>query len=792
MWPLRKKNSDKTSRKPVSNKNGEKDSSKEKTLSRCLIFLVLAATISLLTSFGDIYQREFEYSEGDITDEKIIAPFDFHIYKTDKELTSEKEKAESKAPLSYRLNEEISEKRMAILQNFLANADSLSGEWASFLQQMDEDSSPEKGVSITPTPDSLRREYDPTHTDSDSLDIDIAQFSRSMLESFKQWNFGITESNFRYLLDPKIRRRLEYDLKSILDGYFTSGIIDTIPSRWAKTQTKPVTVFKGTDTIYTTVSNLMSLDRCRQSILNDARLAYPEKPEHAKIIYGISENLVYPNLLFDGADSESILKVRLAEISPHKGLIFKGEMIIDSHTRVTRNHLEILNSMVRIKRENELRGIRWTPIVRYLGQLLVVGLFVLFLGFYLNRFRPAIYADSSHLMLLSLILFFISVVAAISTKNESVSQYVIPVMFGTILTTLLFDVEFSLLFTMATTFIVTSIANFNFQLAAIFMIGGVSTSFSIRRIRKRQNFYRSTIVSFLAILGVLVGFAIIQETPLRIFITRAGYLALNAFFCTLLAIEILPWLERIFGLTTNLTLFEYADLNNPFLRRMGIEAPGTYHHSILVGNLAEAAAEAIGANSLLARVGAYYHDIGKIPKAEYFIENQQGYNKHEKLVPRMSSLIIASHVKEGIEMGRREKLPRVILDIIQQHHGTSTMAYFYQKALEAETHRSVTEEDYRYAGPKPQTREAAIVMLADCVEATSRAMKDPTPSKIKGMAKKIIQSKFLASELDESNLTLKELNKIAGSLTPILTGIFHQRIDYPEQKSEKPRTVKTR
>jgi putative nucleotidyltransferase with HDIG domain len=214
-----------------------------------------------------------------------------------------------------------------------------------------------------------------------------------------------------------------------------------------------------------------------------------------------------------------------------------------------------------------------------------------------------------------------------------------------------------------------------------------------------------------------------------------------------------------------------------------IQAPGTYHHSIIVGNMVEAAAEAIGANALLARVSTYYHDIGKIQKPLYFIENQMGYeNKHEKLAPSMSSLILIAHVKDGVEMALQQKLEPPIVDIISQHHGTGLISFFYQKALDLKggDASQVSMEDFRYPGPKPQTREAGLVLLADSIEAASRTLVDPTPARIQGLIQRIIQHAFSDGQLDECDLTLKDLSLISASFNKILNGIFHHRIEYPD------------
>jgi putative nucleotidyltransferase with HDIG domain len=253
-----------------------------------------------------------------------------------------------------------------------------------------------------------------------------------------------------------------------------------------------------------------------------------------------------------------------------------------------------------------------------------------------------------------------------------------------------------------------------------------------------------------------------------------------------IATGILPLVEMSFRFTTDIKLLELANLDQPLLRELMVQAPGTYHHSVIISNMVEATAKAVQANPLLAKVSAYYHDIGKMKKPLYFIENQMGgENKHEKLAPSMSGLILISHAKDGVELAKKHKLGREITDIIQQHHGTSLISFFYQKAKDLMVKKGgkstgLTEEDFRYPGPKPQTKEAGLVMLADMVEAASRSLIDPTPARIKGMAQKIINKAFSDGQLDECELTLKDLHEIAKSFNKTLSGIFHQRVEYPE------------
>jgi len=321
-------------------------------------------------------------------------------------------------------------------------------------------------------------------------------------------------------------------------------------------------------------------------------------------------------------------------------------------------------------------------------------------------------------------------------------------------------------------------------------IGGLVGAGSVRQVKNRMTLMWSglfvgginalAICAFLLIQGDFLNFT----TILYMFLGFGGGIASG-----LIVSAILPIFEAVFGYTTDIKLLELANLNHPALRELIMRAPGSYHHSMMVGSLCEAAAEAIGCNPLLARVGAYYHDIGKGKNPQYFAENQNlGQNPHDKLKPNMSALVIKAHVKDGVELARQHRLPEVIQDFIAQHHGTSLIAYFYHKAkqLEDPDIPEVDEKDYRYPGPKPQSRETAICLLADGVEAASRAMPDPTPARLKGLVQKMINKAFTDGQLDECELTLKDLNAIAEAFNRILAGIYHHRPEYPTDKKKEP------
>jgi len=357
----------------------------------------------------------------------------------------------------------------------------------------------------------------------------------------------------------------------------------------------------------------------------------------------------------------------------------------------------------------------------------------------------------------------------------------LPIPLGGILLTVLFNTRLafagSLILTILTGLMLAAPLPF-FMFTFVGSLVGISV---LAGRQERTAFFRSGGVIGLANAYSLFAFALVDANTATLGADVVGGMV-NGLIVAVLATGVLPLLEHPFGRTTTFTLLELSNLNEPILKHLVLAAPGTYHHSIMVGTLAESAAEAIGANALLCRVGAYYHDIGKTRHPTYFIENHaDAGNRHEKLAPSLSRAIVMSHVKEGIEIAQEYGLPDVLVDMIPQHHGTRLVSFFYKRAKEAADpeYQVVNEEDYRYPGPKPQTREAAILMLADAVQAATHTLTDPTPARIRGAVQKIINTIFVDGQLDECDLTLRDLHIIANSFVRILTGFFHQRIEYP-------------
>jgi putative nucleotidyltransferase with HDIG domain len=388
------------------------------------------------------------------------------------------------------------------------------------------------------------------------------------------------------------------------------------------------------------------------------------------------------------------------------------------------------------------------------------------------------------------LLFTMGLACAVFFNSYSkFSPYYIPIPAITMLSVILFSsLELALLIAFSLSVFLGFIFNGDLFLMCIMFLGSMGGAFFAYNIRQRYRIIQAGIfISALMVLSLAIitykqkiGLLSISSSP------NIVPASINGVLSAFIVAGALPIFEFLFKVVTNISLLELSDFNHPLLKRLVLEAPGTYHHSLLVGNLAEMAAEAVNANSLLARVGAYYHDIGKLEKPEYFSENQdRSLSKHELLKATMSKLVIINHVKDGISLAKKHKLNSGIIEFIEQHHGTSLVFYFYRRALEESKKKDdVKEEVFRYAGPKPQSKETAIVLLADSVEAACRALEAPNVQRIEEVVHTIINNKFIDGQLDECDLTLKDLNKIDKTFIHILSAIYHSRIEYPEVKSE--------
>ncbi len=482
----------------------------------------------------------------------------------------------------------------------------------------------------------------------------------------------------------------------------------------------------------------------------------------------IIDNYIRPNKFLDLEKTQE--KTEQAKASVEKVIIPKGENIISKGEVITKEKLELLQSIGVVQKKGK------EDFFVIIGLILIILILEALGVLYINVFDKNILKNEKKLLLIILI---ISITMLISITLSKISLYIIPVAWASMLISILLNTNIAIISNLIIS-IMLYIATGDINILLISLVSGTFGSFSNLEIAQRRNVIITGFKIGLLNLLLVMSMGFITTTSLKEPFINSLLSLLSGIISSIFVVGSLPLWEHYFDILTSLKLLELSSANNEILKRMLIETPGTYHHSIIVGNLAERACDKIEANSLLARVASYYHDMGKLSKPYFFKENQiTTDNPHDKMSPITSTKVIKEHVSYGVELAQDHKLPKEIINIIREHHGTTSVAYFYYKAKEMEM--DVKEEDFRYKGPEPQSKEAAVIMMADSVEAAVRSIKEPSKEKIEDMIEKIVKGKLNDGQFDKSNLTLKELDLVKEAFIEVIMGMFHQRIEYPEE-----------
>ncbi|HEV8340064.1 MAG TPA: HDIG domain-containing protein [bacterium] len=485
------------------------------------------------------------------------------------------------------------------------------------------------------------------------------------------------------------------------------------------------------------------------------------------------------NRVIDSQATANLRREAAEAVEPVRVRIVRGEIIVRRGDKVTEAHLRKLEAL-------GLIGVpmRWDVV---LGMGLVIAALLAITGYYLMEYQPEIWRRDRLLLLWGLIVALTTLLARIVVAYR-LNLYLIPAAFGPILLAVLLRPRLALVTAAVLSLLIALITTSDVRTAFVAFVGSAVGVYAIRRISHRTDLIVGGLKAGAATAAAVVAISLLERRPVYPEMMRdAAVGVVNGVVVGIFSIGVLPYLENLFGLVTPIKLLELSNPGHPLLRRLQMEAPGTYHHSVIVGNLAEAAADAVGADGLLVRVGTYYHDVGKIRRPVFFVENQVGVdNPHERMSSSLSALTVAAHVRDGLDLAREYGLPASVADFIPEHHGTTLITYFYHQALERGDEPEPAA--FRYEGPKPQTRETAIVMLADAVEAAVRSLPRPTPDRIYEVVRRIIHDRLEDGQLDECDLMFRDLEQIAQTFTRVLTGIFHPRIEYPDLEGDlRPR-----
>lgn len=506
--------------------------------------------------------------------------------------------------------------------------------------------------------------------------------------------------------------------------------------------------------------------------------------------------VILPNKFYDKQATEEA-KVEAKQNTPPV-VIKQGDAVVKAGQVITQDIYDRLVALELLKE----RTTYWPQ----LGVLLLSVLFTLAIYGYGAMTEPTDASrERTNVQWLMLLLIFglntlmMHLAAFTHSEQWPFIGYLAPVALGSMLVTLLLDMHLGLVSAFLFTMLASVVLNvrqdnlFDFHYGIVAAVVSFTAVLAIHRASQRSAILKAGIMVSLFGSVTVLAIGLIAEEPDRIQLVQSvGFMFASGLLTAVLVIGLMPFFEVTFGLLSDLKLVELSNPNHPLLRKLLTETPGTYHHSLMVGNLSEAAAESVGANGLLCRVGSFYHDVGKTKRPMYFIENQNGgANPHDKLEPKVSASIIIAHARDGADMLKAHKLPKPIRDIAEQHHGTTFLKFFYYKAVKQAKDQGVeceyTEDDFRYPGPKAQSKEAAIVGIADCVEAAVRSLNHPTVEQIEGIIGKIIKDRLDDNQFNECDLTLRELDRIAVSLKETVIGTFHSRIEYPDEKDFKPK-----
>ena len=729
--------------------------------------LIFALTVTFLFPVGRSYEFA-DLREGRVwAGKEIIAPFTFPVNKSDQEYSADVEKAKQSVLPVFQRDESIESNQLQALQ--------------SFLQKLSE-------LLKMPNakPDEVKALFRESAIVLSEEDINL------LMSGFSDQSdqIDITKPPTGNILQNRINaiQSISSSILTLIKELYSVGILNIEKTQLVSEVNKISIRQQGADT-FEDLNYYHDPEEAKNICLEKLRTDKALDEKKIKIAYQISTHFLQPNILFDKDETDARIEDAIANVPLAKDQVLANQRIIDSHERITQQHIDQLNSLAIAKAERgEVSGF-WARISPYIGKFLLTLLIMSALVTFLWQYRKEILDSRKQLLLLSLTILTICILASVINRFD-LSAYLIPVALGAIIVTIFFDTVIGFTTSVVISLLVGAIRGDEYGITFISIFVCSIAIQSVSRVRTRNWVPRSIITIAVSYIISITVHGLVSYTPFSEIFVDWVFGIINGLMATIFAYGLITIMEYLFDMTTDMTLLELSDLNQPLLRQLAMQAPGTYHHSIMVGNLAEAATEAVGGNGLLARVGAYYHDIGKMEKPEYFVENQaKGRNPQEKLTPSMSSLILMNHVRKGSEMAQHHNLPKEIINFINQHHGTALMSYFYQKALEKSSEGQISENEYRYPGPKPTTREIAIVMLADAIEAASRTLKEPTPSRIKGLVEQLIDERFKSGELDNSPLTLQDLSKISETFQKILNGVFHARISYPSSKESGNKRV---
>ena len=742
-----------------------------------LWFFLLSFAVSLTFPTG--FSIRYSYQLNDIANEPIIAPFDFGILKTDQKLNIDLEEARSSVPFSFSRDQDFVNNQISVIDTFFIYLNDIYSAHDLFISSQD---------SL------YKYRYEPEFESFQSSFIaDSTTYVTLYNEFLNQYQFQIDKAQWDQLLgineslsEPINLELFKNQIKQICLNRWAEGIIDEPLENIFSSE---ISIIQGGELVIAPTKNYNDIETAWKKNREEVNQLYDNELDIKSVLsYELINEFTKPNILFDKDLTDSRQKERLDKVSRFQGTVLANELIVDTNNRITDSVLLKLKSL-QVESERRLGYERAADKFReYLGAFFVVSilLFLLFSFFYIYRNE---YFENHKILVLIGFLMYLIVFFSWIIVSYQLPVYIIPIAMFSILLTVLLDTTVALISSTILILLISLLIGNDLDFAIIQFFVSFIAILSVRKLRKRRQIITTMLTLVLCSLFVFFSVMLFKGIDFLDYnYSTVGYLALASFLCPILAFGLVPLFESFFGITTDLSLIELLDYDQPLLKKLMEDAPGTHTHSVKVGTLAESCANAIGARALLCRVGSYYHDIGKIKKPEYYAENQIGINKHDSITPHMSAKILKQHVTDGLSLADEYGLPNIVKDFIETHHARNRMEFFYNKALEAD--KKVDENEFRYPGPKPRSKETGIVMLAEAIEAQANSLKNPTLEKFESMIDIAIRSRLEDGQLDECPLTMEDLQKIKGrrdgkhGLLPVLSGLYHSRPEYPSKDNE--------
>ena len=690
----------------------------------CAVTALIIVGIYQIAALGRVNYPEYNLKEGQVSEVEIIAPFDFPILKSPQELSKETEEVLSGIDKPYEISEEPLFEVISNLDNIYAVL-----------------------YTIEPT---------------DDLEKIAADLKRA--------GYTFTPEALEFTLRSSLRDKIYESLRSELGILYKQGIYESL-------EDDSILIYQNNTAEKRAKSDFLSREKAKAALLN-------KFPEAETFISEFTEQYLKPNLLVNEEILNKLHQSSLQTVQPSEGMVLKNEVIVRKNSRVTEDEVRKLESLQEAYRREKIRKSPLQELFLSLGLLMYIFVVIFLANHYYGVQSKEEKIPVADFLPVNLGFIVLVIITVLSNFVLSGGNLIIPFAMIAIAGAILVNFEFGLLYSVCNMLIISPFLNWETFTPVIMILSTIMCLLILRRQKVWHEYLMIWLYLIISLLVVIICLGIYKRDSIITIMRSIGYAFISASLSITGILLIVPYYEKKWNRATKQTLLELLDFNHPLLKRLATEAVGTYHHSLVVGNLAEHSAEAIGANPLLARVGSYYHDIGKIINPEIFTENNEDSGEiHSQMEPEESAQLIRNHVTEGITLAKKYKIPQPVIDIIMQHHGDMIIRYFYEKANKEG--KELDTNAYRYPGPRPQTKEAALVMLADIVESTTKAKEIENETDIAKIIDDTINYLLKEKQFEEAPISLKDLKIVKQSFIPVLESIYRKRLDYPEAQKDE-------